>query len=286
MVAETWTVRVRDRLGNVSAPATVQLDFAEPPSTVFGVAAPGNEQPAHRAVYGNMGFPRFFFAPAKRFGWGLFPLNARQPGDTPVVSWKTWNEQDFVAMLDQATVDWWACYFHEPEDDIATGTLTPADHQAVVERMKALRDAHPNGTRCRIITILNWYQATQRGFNWRRLTGSIAASDAVGMDCYSLAADATKNIYTPPADLFGPIVDISTVTGKPWAAPEFAVKMAADNDTARHAAQLQAYINHAKAHNAMWVSYWCNVFGGHQYHLCTNPIYDQALPVWREAMRP
>lgn len=256
-------------------------------ATVFGVAPPPAEMARHRGVFGPLRYPRFFYGPGVHYAWNTHPLTRRAAGDIPVVSFKTWYEQDFVAMLEHTpgnVTEWWACYFHEPEDDITAGRLTANQMNTVYARMRALRDKHPNGKRCKILVILNWWQLTQAHFDWQRLAPAIGHGDAIGVDSYSLRAASAKNMYTTPAALFAPALHISKTTGLPWAAPEFAVAMAADHDKARHAKQVQSHIDYARRHGARWVSWWCHTGGNYAPHLCSDPAYSDARAVWRNAM--
>lgn len=255
--------------------------------TVFGVAPPGGEHDEHRARYGGtLGYPRFFFGPGKRFGWGVWPLTNRQAGDVPVVSVKTWNEEDFVSMLvsPQAPDEWWFCYAHEPEDEIVAGAITPSIIAATYARARELINASPRKG-CKLLLILNWYQLSQRAFPVRSLDPVLELVDAVGVDSYALAADASRRIYTPPGDLFGPALEIAERWAIPWCVPEFAVKMASDWSKPRHALMVGRYAHWLARHDALWASYWCNPAGAYTEHICTSPMYSDAFDVWKSLVR-
>lgn len=253
--------------------------------TIFGVSPPGGEHDEHRTRYsGTLGYPRFFYGPGKRYGWNLWPLTNRQAGDIPVVSVKTWNEADFVAMLATGPLErdggWWFCFAHEPEDEIMADALTVEQMRVVYTRARELIDASSRKG-CQLLLVLNWYQLSQRGFDARRFDPLMELVDAVGVDSYALAEDALRRVYTAPGDLFGPAVAISDRWGLPWCVPEFAVRMASDWDRRRHARMLGRYATWARAHGALWVSYWCNPAGGYTEHICTDPMYSDAFATWR-----
>lgn len=282
MTTEQLVVEGHDGQGNrVTAVLEVPVT-----ATVIAVTAPADDLPTHRARWGPLHRTRFFFGPGKRFGWARSPLTFLGPGDgEPVVSFKTWFEDDFTAMLSAAARPWTAIYSHEPEDDVAAGTLTPAAYAAVWARMRQLRDAHPNGRLCRLVPTLNWYQLTVQHFDWRRLQDGLRYGDAIGVDAYSLKTDAAKNTYTAPAALLGPAETISGALGLPWCAPEFGVVMAADGDPIRHAAAVQAYIARARAGGALWLAWYCSTGGGYfTQHPCTDPAYSAFMGSWRTAM--
>jgi hypothetical protein len=282
MRSETLVTHGADTAGNL---VTVTTTIERTPPTVFGVAPPGTEMPQHHTVYGTLGYPRFFFGDGKLPGWDLFPLRNLQPGDVPVVSAKTWYPDAFRTMLDDATAeDWLFCYIHEPENQFAAGTLTANAYAATWEEIRTIRDEHPRGSRCRLAVIFSWYALAIKHFDWRRLGAAIDCADIVGVDCYAPLGDLNLNVYPSPAVLFGPPIEIAAATGLPWAVPEFGVRIAPDGNKARHAAQVQAYADYARVHGAQWVSLWCNPGGGYMPHWCTDPLYDQALGVWKAAM--
>ena len=247
--------------------------------TVFGVAPPGTELAAHRTVYGRLGYPRFFYGPQKPLGWRTFPLSQRAPGDVPVISVKTWDEAAFRALVAGASApEWWFTYHHEPEDEITAGSLTVDALTTVYRRAREILDAAPSSGG-NLLLVCNWYQLWVRGFDAGRFDPILELVDAVGVDSYSLAADAAVNIYTPPGDLFGPAVDIAERAGIPWAVPEFAVKMAADGDGRRHARVVARHAQWLEHHDAAWVSWWCNTAGNYVPHLCSDPLYADSFDV-------
>lgn len=250
--------------------------------TIFGVTAPPGELVAHREVYGPLGYPRFFYAPGKPYGWRTWPVSTRAPGEVPVISAKTWDPAAFTALVAGATAPWWFAYFHEPEDDIVRGALTVEQMAGVYRRAREILDAMPfSGGR--LILILNWHQLSIKGFDSTRFDPLLEYVDAVGVDTYVPAADTSRGVYTTPGDLLGPAVDIAERAGVPWSVPEFGVKLIG-SDSARHARVVGRYADWIEGHGADWVSWWCSLGGDYAPHMCTDPAYSAALDVWRSRM--
>ncbi len=263
--------------------------------TDFGVAPPPAEMAEHVVSYGRLGHARFFYGPNKRYGWSKWPLTERpitppmgMPGlVTPVISVKTWSEPDFEAMLAGVPADvgtWWFAYRHEPEDEIVSGEVMIENMRAVYARARALIAAHP-GSRCQLVLILNWFQLVRQGFDVKRFDGVAECVDAVGVDSYSPATDAMRDLYVPPGALFGPAVDASERWGIPWSVPEYGLRLAADGNSVRHASVLRRHMDWMSAHGALWASYWCNLAGDYGPHPCRTATYARAFEVWKDRMQ-
>lgn len=253
--------------------------------TVFGVNTEPVSIPGHRTLYGGpLGPVRIFFGPGARFGWARAPLNKVGPGEYPVISFKTYNDGDMRALVADAPMPFAVCYDHEFEKGITAGSQTIANLAATYVKMRNIVDYSPGPYPVRIVPILNWYQRTQRGFDWSRLGPVFAHADVVGVDSYALAFDALNHdAYTAPADLFGPGADLAHAFDLPFAVPEFGMTIASDGDGDRFAAQMVDYISYAASVGAQWVSYWCNA--NDNYHLETPPGREAALQVWKTAVR-
>lgn len=253
--------------------------------TIFGVNTEPASLAGHRTLYGGpLGPTRFFFGPGARFGWTRSPLSKLGPGEYPVVSFKTYNDGDMRALVADAPCDFAVCYDHEFEKGVTAGSQTIANLAATYIKMRNIVDYSPGPRRVTILPILNWYQRTQRGFDWSRLGPVLTHADAIGVDSYALALDALNhNTYTTPGDLFGPGADLAASYDLQLAVPEFGMTLASDGDGDRFAAQMLSYIGWAAAADVAWASYWCNA--NDNYHLETPPGRETALQVWTTAVR-
>ena len=254
--------------------------------TRFGVDTEPAALAGHRVLYGGpLGDTRFFFGPGKPPSWNAWPLTLRGPGERPVVSFKTWYPAAFTAMVDNAPCDWVACYDHEPESEIVSGAQTVTRLQQVYAAMRHAVDTTANAYQCKVAPILNWYQATQRGFDWDRLAPLFGLADVVGVDTYALRLDAlSRNTYTAPDALFGPMLDLCDAYEVPVAIPEFGMTLASDLNAVRMAEQMVTYAGYLTASGAPveWVSYFCNQNDG--YHLEDPPGREDAVRVWKSFM--
>lgn len=239
----------------------------------------------HVQRFGALGRPRFFFGPGKRFGWRSWPLSQRQSevGSEPVVSVKTWNRDDFAAMIATRPPDvdgWHFAFRHEPEDDIVRGELTVDEMVRAYSQARAMLDSQL-GHGCRLVLILNWFQLARRGFDASAFDPVAELADEIGVDCYSPHDWLKVNTYATPGTLFGPALELAERHGLPWSVPEYGLAMAADGNKARHARMLLRHAGWLHDHGAEWVSYWCNPAGDYGPHICLDPIYDQAFRIWR-----
>lgn len=250
--------------------------------TIFGYTCDPDTATEHQALFTSAGYRRFFFGPHARAAWGRGPLATINPDDYPVISVKNYVPDDFRVLCRDAAAPFVFAISHEPEDEIARGTLT-------VERIRtqyasARKIADDSDAQVRLAVILNWRQGVVRGFDWGTLSPLYEMADLIGMDCYADSAAAAQDLYTPPSALLGPLVELADSYGLPHAYTEFGMTMAADGDGDRFARQLADYLAAASLSGAEWLSYWCHSAAEWDYHLEADPAKSAGLNVLRGAI--
>jgi hypothetical protein len=147
---------------------------------------------------------------------------------------------------------WWT-YFHEPENDIASGSFTAADYRAAWVHIAALARAVHN-PRLNATLILMSYTlnpVSHRNFDDYYPGGSVI--DTLGWDGYPVP----RTSPVAPAIFMGPAVAKSRSLGKPFAFAEFGMTSA----TGR-AAWLTSVAAYLRANGAVYGTYFNATVGG------------------------
>jgi len=249
----------------------------------------------HRPVYNNLDFPHVRIFADTPVTWSDARYQACRVGDKPVQSFKTWNLPAFNAWMTSIPAnvpEAWICYFHEPEDNIKTGPLTPTQYRNTYQNMHNARVNHANGNKVRLVKIFMRYQQVivpTPQTDWHNLHGGQMFVDALGMDCYDSKA-ALDNGYLTGPELLGEARSMGAETGLNWCVPEIgAVLSGTDPGSGRYQAMKNEWVPYLKATRdgagpALWANWWCaagNEGSGKDYHLDT---YPGALQVWRDQM--
>lgn len=219
----------------------------------------------HQGLYVSAGYRRFFFGPNTRLGWGHGPLATIDPVDYPVISVKTYSPSDFRVLCRDAAAPFVFAISHEPEDEIAAGTLTIERLRACYASARGIAD--DSDAQVRLAVVLNWRQGRFKGFDWDRLAPAFGHAHLITMDCYADSDEAARNVYTDPGELLDPLIELADSYGLPHAVTEFGMTLAADGDGDRFAEQLATYFAHASLSGAEWLSYWCHGSAERDYHL-------------------
>jgi hypothetical protein len=172
---------------------------------------------------------------------------------------------------------WWT-YFHEPENDVESGSFTPTQFRDAFRHVSQLAQASGRDD-LRATMILMGYTANPKsGRNWRDYYPGGQYVDVLAWDAYNHAAAKGKSYSTPDA-VFGFAVDASAAAGKPMALAETGAPLLdGDNGTGR-AAYLKAAGQFLKSHGAEFVTYYDSTRGG-AYTLDDQPSID----AWKALM--
>jgi hypothetical protein len=155
---------------------------------------------------------------------------------------------------------WWT-YFHEPENDVESGSFTPAQFKEAFKHVSEL--AHAAGRDdLRATMILMGYTANKNsGRNWQDYYPGGEYVDVMGWDSYNHAAAQGKGYSTPEA-VFGNAAAVSKAAGKPMAIAETGAPLLPGDDGTGRAAYLRAAGAYLKAQGAQFVTYYDSTQGG------------------------
>jgi hypothetical protein len=243
VTANSVTVTATDLAGN-TATATVTFTVTAPVLFGSSVNATTDLDRWKQTTGRPLPVVRVFFTGALPATWAASPLLAALPvGTVVVVSFKSGTPAAVQAFLasrppGQAV---YACYYHEPEDDIEAGTLALADFRAnSAAYAQAIRAAGcvpmlilmdwtlntgPAGLRRslhRVRSLLTGrpFEAGS-GRNWRDYYQP-GTFGALGVDSYNPGRKQTPAVYTDyAAKMIPPIVSMAAEAGLPWGLAEF-----------------------------------------------------------------
>ena len=246
---------------------------AKPLRTVFGTTAqrrPGEDLgdaiARQESSYGHLRTLRLFF-PGLPGSWesihaetGMRPL---------VVSFKA----DPVGVLDgsydQALSDWfasaprgvrvWWSYWHEPEDDIASGAFTAEQYRAAWTHVATLA-AQAGNARLRASLILMCWTAepnSHRDWHDYYVPGAVKV---LSWDCYN--AGWRNGAYRTPESLFAEVLAIAEETHLPYGISELgSVRATGDETGAGRAVWLDTVSQYLRSHQARFVTYFDSNIG-------------------------
>lgn len=119
---------------------------------------------------------------------------------------------------------WW-CFYHEPEDNMASGAFTSAQYKSAWARLINIQKTEFPHPRFKSVLILMKF--TLEAGSGRTFTNYYPpAVDCLGWDGYAFVA------ATQPAGIIDPILAISAQYGKPWALAETGVNKLTHSGTA------------------------------------------------------
>jgi hypothetical protein len=205
---------------------------------------------------------------------------------TVVVSFKAPPQQVIAGRHDSRLASWFAsvpknvdvywAYFHEPENDVQSGSFTPAQFAAAFKRISGLADRAKNPRLRATLILMCWTlnPNSRRDFN-DYYPGS-AAVDVLGWDCYN---SGTKNRrYTPPQEVFSRMISKSRALGKPWGLAETGTaKIAGDSSGTGRAEWLRSMSRYLNEQKPLWVAYYDYQVSGGDFRLLDKPSQD----AWR-----
>ncbi len=209
-------------------------------------------------------------------------------GGAVVVSFKASPQRVISGELDGFFRDWFASAprdrdvywtnFHEPEDNIEEGAFTAAEYRGAFRRLAALASEAAN-PRLKATTIWMCYDLRPRsGRDWIDYYPGSDVVDVMAWDCYNNRGSA-NGVYLPPAELLDALRTASAVMGKPWGLAEYGSQLAPGDDGTGRAQWLLDSAAFARAHAALWVSYF-DAKHRADYRLLDEP----SRAAWRQAV--
>ena len=199
-----------------------------------------------------------------------WPGSAGVSGGPVAVSFKAAPKDVTSGRLDSQFASWFASapkdrpifwsYFHEPENDVESGSFTTADYRAAWVHLAGLADRANNPQLRSNLILMCWTLQSGSHRNWQDYFAGASVIDTIGWDCYNKSF--SKGSYGDPATMLGKAVATSKAAGVNWAVAELGSKMASgDNGTGR-AQWLTAVGSYARANGAAYITYFDSTVGG------------------------
>ena len=113
------------------------------------------------------------------------------------------------------TLQCYATYYHEPEDNFTTAARKTAYRASWQHYAPAIRAAGCVPT----LILMKWSLAPASGRHWRDWYPQ-GAVDLLGFDAYNTRVKQTDPAYAEPAQFLAPILAVSKDTGLPWGLAE------------------------------------------------------------------
>jgi hypothetical protein len=216
-----------------------------------------------------------------------WPGSAGVSGGPVVVSFKAQPKDVASGRLDGQFANWfntapkdrpifWS-YFHEPENDVESGSFTTADYRAAWVHLAGLADRANNPQLRSNLILMCWTLQSGSHRNWQDYFAGAGVIDTIGWDCYNKSY--SKGSYGDPASMLGKAVATSNGAGVNWAVAELGSKLATgDNGTGR-AAWLTAIGKYARSNGAAYITYFDSTVGG-DFRLLDSPSKN----AWRQVI--
>jgi hypothetical protein len=216
-----------------------------------------------------------------------WPGSAGVSGGPVAVSFKAAPRDVTSGRLDSQFASWFATapkdrpifwsYFHEPENDVESGSFTTADYRAAWVHLAGLADRANNPQLRSNLILMCWTLQSGSHRNWQDYFAGASVIDTIGWDCYNKSFSAGS--YGDPATMLGKAVATSKAAGVNWAVAELGSKMASgDNGTGR-AQWLTAIGSYARANGAAYITYFDSTVGG-DFRLLDTPSKN----AWRQVI--
>lgn len=235
--------------------------------------------------YGPLRMVRVFYP-------GLPPVwrgsRADESNRTVVVSFKAPPGEVAAGRHDAKLAAWFASvprdldvywsYFHEPENDVQSGSYTPGQFAEAFRHVSELADRARNPRLRATLILMCWTLAPASGRDFDAYYPGSAAVDVLGWDCYN--SGAKKNRYTAPDEVFARMISKSRALGKPWGLAETgSVRISGDGDGTGRAAWLRSMSQFLNEQKPLWVAYYDYQVSGGDFRLTDAPS-RQAWKAW------
>jgi len=199
-----------------------------------------------------------------------WPGSAGVSGGPVAVSFKAAPKDVMSGRLDGQFANWFASapkdrpifwsYFHEPENDVESGSFTTADYRAAWVHLAGLADRANNPQLRSNLILMCWTLQPGSHRNWQDYFAGASVIDTIGWDCYNKSF--SKGSYGDPASMLGTAVATSKAAGVNWAVAELGSKMASGDSGAGRAAWLTKIGSYARANGAAYITYFDSTVGG------------------------
>jgi hypothetical protein len=172
-------------------------------------------------------------------------------------------------------------YFHEPENDVQSGSYTPAQFAAAFRHVSGLADSARNPRLRATLILMCWTLNPSSGRDFNAYYPGSAAVDVLGWDCYN--SGLKSNRYTAPAQVFSRMINKSKALGKPWGLAETgSTRISSDKTGSGRAAWIKAMSKYLNEQKPVWVAYYDYKVDGGDFRL-TDTASMQAWKAWCSA---
>jgi hypothetical protein len=234
-------------------------------------------------LYGALGVDRVYY-PGLPPAW---PGNAGYSGGPVIVSFKADPQQVLTGAYDAMLTSWfssaprghaiWWTYYHEPEDQIASGAFTAAQYRAAWQRICDLARSVGNPDLHATLILMCYTLDPSSGRTFADYYPGSAYIDTLGFDCYNTAFSSGS--YVNPATQFAAVLSMSAAMGKPYGIAEFGSRLVPGDRGSGRAAWLLACATYLQTHGASWVAYFDSPVAG-EYRLLDAPSQQ----AWRRVV--
>src|SRR6266545_145775 len=145
-------------------------------------------------------------------------------------------------------------YYHEPEDDIASGRFTAAQYRQAWQRISGLAREARNPRLKATLILMGWSLDPPSGRSWRDYYPGRASIEVLGWDVYNHAY--AKGDYTPASTMFARVIEVSRAEGLPFGIAETGSQLAVGDTGAKRAAWLRDLAANLTANGALFVDYF------------------------------
>lgn len=193
-----------------------------------------------------------------------WPGNPNLGNRPPIISFKMAPRDVLAGKYDKAMAHWFATaprdrdiywvYYHEPEDNIATGEFTAADYRAAWRRLRSLADRAGNSRLHATLVLMGWSLDPLSKRDWRDYYPGRDVIQVLGWDVYNLGWK--KRRYDDPAAMYDRVVAVSKGENLPFGIAETGSYLVAGDNGARRAAWLRATNAYLAKRHALWVAYF------------------------------
>ncbi|GGT77316.1 MULTISPECIES: CBM96 family carbohydrate-binding protein [Actinomadura] len=212
------------------------------------------------AAYGGLETVRLFYQGVPP-AWPGKPDTGKRP---PIISFKLAPKDVLAGKYDRELTRWFATaprdrdlywvYYHEPEDNIASGEFTAADYRAAWRRLRSLADKADNPRLHATLVLMGWSLDPLSKRDWRDYYPGRDVIQVLGWDVYNLGWK--KGRYDDPAAMYDRVVAVSKGEDLPFGIAETGSYLVAGDNGDRRAAWLNATNAYLAKHRALWVAYF------------------------------
>ncbi|HEU5110212.1 MAG TPA: glycosyl hydrolase, partial [Micromonosporaceae bacterium] len=199
---------------------------------------------------------------------------------TVVVSFKAHPREVNAGRHDAKLTSWFAsvprnvdvywAYYHEPENDVESGSYTPAQFASAFRRVSGLADKARNPRLRATLILMCWTLNPNSRRDFNDYYPGADAVDVLGWDWYNRGTK--NNRYTPPGDVFSRMISKSRALGKPWGLAETgSAKIRSDSSGTGRAAWLRSMSQYLNEQKPLWVAYYDYQVSGGDFRLLDAP---------------